>query len=218
MSFKMRPLQICQQASSKRFWKFSIRKRNIQALFIFYHCLSFFILHCPHCHPGMGLSHRRRAYSTNQITNYKPTPRIATASDSTMAAKKNPLRKTNLQHLANQISLQVSSQKIGLQVFQLSRACLRRARAKGEPCLLLHPQKWGQCLTWQNEAHFSSIFGTPIYLTHNDTFLIIIPSGQWHSPFFCVQCFPLGIKSPHLPVHLTFPFKWGQKMQKSRVQ
>ncbi|KAB1269054.1 von Willebrand factor A domain-containing protein 5B1 [Camelus dromedarius] len=51
------------------------------------------------------LSQRRRAYSTNQITNHKPSPRAPIASDPTMAARRYPLRKAKLQDLTNQTSL-----------------------------------------------------------------------------------------------------------------
>ncbi|EQB78647.1 von Willebrand factor A domain-containing protein 5B1 [Camelus ferus] len=55
--------------------------------------------------PGLYLSQRRRAYSTNQITNHKPSPRAPIASDPTMAARRYPLRKAKLQDLTNQTSL-----------------------------------------------------------------------------------------------------------------
>ncbi|XP_069893856.1 von Willebrand factor A domain-containing protein 5B1 isoform X2 [Dipodomys merriami] len=57
-----------------------------------------------HPNPGPELQ-RRRAYSTNQITNHKPRSRATTSSDSTMTAKKHPLRKARLQELTSQASL-----------------------------------------------------------------------------------------------------------------
>ncbi|XP_054995203.1 von Willebrand factor A domain-containing protein 5B1 [Sorex araneus] len=61
---------------------------------------------------------RRRAYSTNQITNHKLPPRTTTASDPTMAAKNNPLRKAKLQCLTTQSILEASSQRVDLQLLQ----------------------------------------------------------------------------------------------------
>ncbi|XP_045882549.1 von Willebrand factor A domain-containing protein 5B1 [Meles meles] len=52
--------------------------------------------------PALDFSQRRRAYSTNQITHHKPSPRAPTASDPTVPAKRYPLRKAKLQDLTNQ--------------------------------------------------------------------------------------------------------------------
>ncbi|KAI5768347.1 VWA5B1 [Gulo gulo luscus] len=52
--------------------------------------------------PALDFSQRRRAYSTNQITHHKPSPRAPTASDPTVSAKRYPLRKAKLQDLTNQ--------------------------------------------------------------------------------------------------------------------
>ncbi|KAI4587968.1 hypothetical protein MJG53_002376 [Ovis ammon polii x Ovis aries] len=65
--------------------------------------------------PGLDLSQRRRAYSTNQITNHKPTPRTLIASDPTTATRRYPLRKTKLQDLTNQTSLDAPWWQIDLQ-------------------------------------------------------------------------------------------------------
>ncbi|MBW02793.1 von Willebrand factor A domain-containing protein 5B1, partial [Eschrichtius robustus] len=65
--------------------------------------------------PGLDFSQRRRAYSTNQITNHKPSPRALTASDPTTAARKHPLRKTKLQDLTKQTSLDAPRWQIDLQ-------------------------------------------------------------------------------------------------------
>ncbi|KAF6346013.1 von Willebrand factor A domain containing 5B1 [Rhinolophus ferrumequinum] len=67
--------------------------------------------------PGLDHSQRRRAYSTNQITNHKPYPRSTTASDPTMAARRYPLRKAKLQDLTNQTSLDAPRWQIDLQPF-----------------------------------------------------------------------------------------------------
>ncbi|KAK1340416.1 hypothetical protein QTO34_018985 [Cnephaeus nilssonii] len=64
-----------------------------------------------------GLSQRRRAYSTNQITIHKPSPRATTVSDPTMAARRYPLRKAKLQDLINQASPDAPPRQIDLQPF-----------------------------------------------------------------------------------------------------
>ncbi|XP_008588820.1 PREDICTED: von Willebrand factor A domain-containing protein 5B1 [Galeopterus variegatus] len=65
--------------------------------------------------PGLDFSRRRRAYSTNQITNSKPFPRATTASDPTVAARRYPLRKAKLQDLTIQTSPDVQWWQIDLQ-------------------------------------------------------------------------------------------------------
>nr|XP_031539609.1 von Willebrand factor A domain-containing protein 5B1 [Vicugna pacos] len=65
--------------------------------------------------PGLYLSQRRRAYSTNQITNHKPSPRAPIASDPTTAARRYPLRKAKLQDLTNQTSLDAPRWQTDLQ-------------------------------------------------------------------------------------------------------
>uniref|UniRef100_A0A8D0MLC1 von Willebrand factor A domain containing 5B1 n=1 Tax=Sus scrofa TaxID=9823 RepID=A0A8D0MLC1_PIG len=69
----------------------------------------------PTINPGLVLSQRRRAYSTNQITNHKPSPRAPTASDPTTAARRYPLRKAKLQDLTNKTSLDAPRWQIDLQ-------------------------------------------------------------------------------------------------------
>ncbi|XP_006862418.1 PREDICTED: von Willebrand factor A domain-containing protein 5B1 [Chrysochloris asiatica] len=64
--------------------------------------------------PNLILSQRRRAYSTNQISNSKPSPRAATASDPTAMARKYPLRKAKLQDLTNQTSKDTQRWQINL--------------------------------------------------------------------------------------------------------
>ncbi|KAM4872741.1 von Willebrand factor A domain-containing protein 5B1 [Thomomys bottae] len=64
--------------------------------------------------PGPELQ-RQRAYSTNQITNHKPRSRAITSSDSTVTAKKHPLRKARLQELTSQPSLDGPRWNIDLQ-------------------------------------------------------------------------------------------------------
>uniref|UniRef100_A0A8C9J8J4 von Willebrand factor A domain containing 5B1 n=1 Tax=Panthera tigris altaica TaxID=74533 RepID=A0A8C9J8J4_PANTA len=64
---------------------------------------------------GLDFSQRRRAYSTNQITNHKPSPRATTASDPTGPARRYPLRKAKPQDLTNQTSTEASWWQIDLQ-------------------------------------------------------------------------------------------------------
>ncbi|XP_070260343.1 von Willebrand factor A domain-containing protein 5B1 [Myotis yumanensis] len=71
----------------------------------------------PTTSPGVGLSQRRRAYSTNQIIDHKPSPRATTVSDPTMAARRYPLRKAKLQDLINQPSPDAQPRQIDLQPF-----------------------------------------------------------------------------------------------------
>ncbi|ELK02193.1 von Willebrand factor A domain-containing protein 5B1 [Pteropus alecto] len=67
--------------------------------------------------PSLAVSQRQRAYSTNQIANHKPSPRAATASDPTTAARRYPMRKAKLQDLTNQTSLDAPRWQIDLQPF-----------------------------------------------------------------------------------------------------
>ncbi|XP_045404482.1 von Willebrand factor A domain-containing protein 5B1 [Lemur catta] len=65
--------------------------------------------------PDLDFSQRRRAYSTNHITNHKPCPRATTASDPTVAARRYPLRKARLQYLTNKPSLDAQRWQTDLQ-------------------------------------------------------------------------------------------------------
>lgn len=49
-------------------------------------------------------SPRRRAYSTNQITDYNPAKKVFTPSDPSSVAAKNPLRRAKVQELIGQMS------------------------------------------------------------------------------------------------------------------
>lgn len=66
--------------------------------------------------PGLDVSRRRRAYSTNQISSQKTSPRPTTASDPTGIARRHPLRKAKVQDLANQGSSESPRWQIDLQV------------------------------------------------------------------------------------------------------
>uniref|UniRef100_A0A3Q2ZPI6 von Willebrand factor A domain containing 5B1 n=1 Tax=Kryptolebias marmoratus TaxID=37003 RepID=A0A3Q2ZPI6_KRYMA len=48
--------------------------------------------------------HARRAYSTNQITDYNPAKKIYTSSDPSSVVPKNPLRRSKVQELTGQMS------------------------------------------------------------------------------------------------------------------
>ncbi len=49
-------------------------------------------------------SPRRRAYSTNQITDYNPAKKVYTPSDPSSVVPKNPLRRAKVQELIGQMS------------------------------------------------------------------------------------------------------------------
>ncbi|XP_028615755.1 von Willebrand factor A domain-containing protein 5B1 isoform X2 [Grammomys surdaster] len=66
-------------------------------------------------HQGLDVSRRRRAYSTNQISNHKACPRATTASDPTGTARRYPLRKVKVQDLASESSSESQRWQIDLQ-------------------------------------------------------------------------------------------------------
>ncbi|KAM5162828.1 von Willebrand factor A domain-containing protein 5B1 [Callospermophilus lateralis] len=108
---------------------------------------------------GMDPSRRRRAYSTNQISNHKTCPRTTTASDPTMSARRHPLRKAKLQDLTNQTSPDAQKWPADLQSFpnngqELSRGPKLHGPGARRPSLLpqgcqpflllgQEPQAWG---------------------------------------------------------------------------
>ncbi|KAF7466597.1 hypothetical protein GHT09_002102 [Marmota monax] len=108
---------------------------------------------------GMDPSQRRRAYSTNQISNHKTCPRTTTASDPTMSARRHPLRKAKLQDLTNQTSPDAQKWQVDLQSFpnngqELSRGPKLHGPGARRPSLLpqgcqpflllgQEPQAWG---------------------------------------------------------------------------
>lgn len=149
---------------------------------LFPHCPPLWWLPCHHSCSGLVLSQRRRAYSTNQITNHKPSPRAPTASDPTTAARRYPLRKAKLQDLTNKTSLDAPRWQIDLQVpkqgtFELGGAWLEESYVS---CFNHKDGAWPKLtLKWIQSFSFFWIF---ICLTSNDIFLIIIPIGQWHHP------------------------------------
>uniref|UniRef100_G3RKF1 von Willebrand factor A domain containing 5B1 n=1 Tax=Gorilla gorilla gorilla TaxID=9595 RepID=G3RKF1_GORGO len=103
----------------------------------------------------LNLSQRRRAYSTNQITNHKPLPRATTASDPMPAAKRYPLRKARLQDLTNQTSLDVQRWQIDLQPLlnsgqDLNQGPKLRGPGARRPSLL--PQGCQPFLPWGQET------------------------------------------------------------------
>ncbi|XP_047384434.1 von Willebrand factor A domain-containing protein 5B1 isoform X5 [Sciurus carolinensis] len=107
---------------------------------------------------GADSSQRRRAYSTNQITNHKSCPRTTTASDPTVSARRHPLRKAKLQDLTNQTSPDAQKWQIDLQPFPNGQDLNRGPKLRGpgarrpsllpqgcQPFLLFgqEPQAWG---------------------------------------------------------------------------
>ncbi|XP_019522195.1 PREDICTED: von Willebrand factor A domain-containing protein 5B1 [Hipposideros armiger] len=104
---------------------------------------------------GLDHSQRRRAYSTNQITNHKPYPRSTTASDPTMAARRYPLRKVKLQDLTSQTSLDAPQWQIDFQPFlsrgpDLSQGPRLRGPGARRPSLL--PQGCQRFLPYSQET------------------------------------------------------------------
>nr|XP_020441224.1 von Willebrand factor A domain-containing protein 5B1 isoform X2 [Monopterus albus] len=59
-------------------------------------------------------SPRRRAYSTNQITDYNPAKKLYTPSDPSSVAPKNPLRRAKVQELIGQMSPEHEPQLVSL--------------------------------------------------------------------------------------------------------
>lgn len=55
-------------------------------------------------------SPRRRAYSTNQISDYNPAKKVYTPSDSSSVVVKNPLRRAKVQELIGQMSPEYDAQ------------------------------------------------------------------------------------------------------------
>uniref|UniRef100_A0A8D2AKX5 von Willebrand factor A domain containing 5B1 n=1 Tax=Sciurus vulgaris TaxID=55149 RepID=A0A8D2AKX5_SCIVU len=107
---------------------------------------------------GADSSQRRRAYSTNQITNHKSCPRTTTASDPTVSARRHPLRKAKLQDLTNQTSPDAQKWQIDLQPFPNGQDLNRGPKLRGpgarrpsllpqgcQPFMLFgqEPQAWG---------------------------------------------------------------------------
>uniref|UniRef100_A0A8C0K826 von Willebrand factor A domain containing 5B1 n=1 Tax=Canis lupus dingo TaxID=286419 RepID=A0A8C0K826_CANLU len=106
--------------------------------------------------PGLDFSQRRRAYSTNQITNHKPSPRAPTASDPTVPARRYPLRKAKLQDLTNQTSTDAPWWQIDLQPLlnsgpDLSQGPKLRGPGARRPSLL--PQGCQPSLASNQETH-----------------------------------------------------------------
>ncbi|XP_029975520.1 von Willebrand factor A domain-containing protein 5B1 [Salarias fasciatus] len=103
-------------------------------------------------HDAMGLdktSPRRRAYSTNQITEYNPAKKVYTPSDPSSVAPKNPLRRAKVQELIGQMSPEHEAQwKTDYQP-QLASLCAASSRGRSASCHRSLPQ---QELLLQQEA------------------------------------------------------------------
>ncbi|XP_028850711.1 von Willebrand factor A domain-containing protein 5B1-like [Denticeps clupeoides] len=79
-------------------------------------------------------SHRRRAYSTNQIVDYAPAKRGHTPSDPSSLVGKNPLRRAKVQELIGQMSPEHGSQwRLNYQP-QLASLCAASSRGPSSVC------------------------------------------------------------------------------------
>ncbi|XP_029689047.1 von Willebrand factor A domain-containing protein 5B1 isoform X2 [Takifugu rubripes] len=76
-------------------------------------------------------SPRRRAYSTNQITDYNPATKVYTPSDPSAAMTKNPLRRTKAQELIGQMGPEHEAQ--WRKDYQPQLASLCAASSRGPP-------------------------------------------------------------------------------------
>ncbi|KAG7519601.1 hypothetical protein JOB18_011856 [Solea senegalensis] len=86
-------------------------------------------------------SPRRRAYSTNQITDYNPVKKVYTPSDPSSVVGKNPLRRAKVQELIGQMSPEHEAQwKIDYQP-QLASLCATSSRGHPASCHRLLPQQ-----------------------------------------------------------------------------
>ncbi|KAM9344411.1 von Willebrand factor A domain-containing protein 5B1 [Pholidichthys leucotaenia] len=100
----------------------------------------------------MGLdktSPRRRAYSTNQITDYNPSKKVYTPSDPSSVAAKNPLRRAKVQELIVQMSPEQDTQWKNDYQPQLASLCATSSRGRPASCHKSFPQ---QELLLQQEA------------------------------------------------------------------
>ncbi|XP_047433199.1 von Willebrand factor A domain-containing protein 5B1 isoform X2 [Mugil cephalus] len=104
----------------------------------------------------MGLdktSPRRRAYSTNQITEYNPAKKIYTPSDPSSIVAKNPLRRAKVQELIGQMSPEHETQWKNDYQPQLASLCAATSRGHPASCHRPLPQQ-GLALQQDTEPHF----------------------------------------------------------------
>ncbi|XP_028308117.1 von Willebrand factor A domain-containing protein 5B1 [Gouania willdenowi] len=85
-------------------------------------------------------SPRRRAYSTNQITDYNPAKKLYTPSDPTSVVLKNPLRRTKVQELIGQMSPEQEAQWKNDYQPQLVSLCAASSRGRPAVCHRPLPQ------------------------------------------------------------------------------
>ncbi|KAM9855899.1 von Willebrand factor A domain-containing protein 5B1 [Aulostomus maculatus] len=82
-------------------------------------------------------SPRRRAYSTNQITDYNPAKKVYTPSDPSSAVAKNPLRRAKAQELIGQMSPE--HEALWKKDFQPQLASLCATSSRGHPASCQRP-------------------------------------------------------------------------------
>uniref|UniRef100_A0A3P8UHP1 von Willebrand factor A domain containing 5B1 n=1 Tax=Amphiprion percula TaxID=161767 RepID=A0A3P8UHP1_AMPPE len=100
-------------------------------------------------------SPRRRAYSTNQITDYNPAKKVYTPSDPSSVMAKNPLRRAKVQELIGQMSPEHEAQ--WKSDYQLASLCATSSRGHPGSCHRSLPQQEPPSQQDANsELHFHS--------------------------------------------------------------
>ncbi|XP_074498578.1 von Willebrand factor A domain-containing protein 5B1 [Sebastes fasciatus] len=90
---------------------------------------------------GCKTSPRRRAYSTNQITDYNPAKKVYTPSDPSSVVAKNPLRRAKVQELIGQMSPEHEAQWRNDYQPQLASLCATSSRGRPASCHRPLPQQ-----------------------------------------------------------------------------
>ncbi|KAA8591416.1 hypothetical protein FQN60_002359 [Etheostoma spectabile] len=86
-------------------------------------------------------SPRRRAYSTNQISDYNPAKKVYTPSDPSSVVTKNPLRRAKVQELVGQMSPEHEAQWRSDYQPQLASLCASSSRGRPASCPRSLPQQ-----------------------------------------------------------------------------
>ncbi|XP_039657425.1 von Willebrand factor A domain-containing protein 5B1 [Perca fluviatilis] len=86
-------------------------------------------------------SPRRRAYSTNQISDYNPAKKVYTPSDPSSVVAKNPLRRAKVQELIGQMSPEHEAQWRSDYQPQLASLCASSSRGRPASCPRPLPQQ-----------------------------------------------------------------------------
>ncbi|XP_034733488.1 von Willebrand factor A domain-containing protein 5B1 [Etheostoma cragini] len=86
-------------------------------------------------------SPRRRAYSTNQISEYNPAKKVSTPSDPSSVVTKNPLRRAKVQELIGQMSPEHEAQWRSDYQPQLASLCASSSRGRPASCPRSLPQQ-----------------------------------------------------------------------------